>query len=221
MIFALTIISCGQKDAKQKQNDTKQEFEIKGVKEIKADNYRKFDFENPKAIIVKCEKGRVKTRIRYYEKTAVEVHKSFLKYVDFEPKGDTLIINVRKWPSGDTEVQKLINIYLPDLEYLETNLVSMTILDFNTKNLIVKSISSAYRFSTSKIENLEIHPTKSSNVYIDGYCKVNSINTSLDPSSMLSSYAIVSKSFNIKAKSLDKLIIQNVPSRIFTWEKPS
>lgn len=189
------------------------------VKEIGLDNYVKLDFENPKAIVMNCAKGRVHARLNYYESTAVEVHKSFLKYVDFEPKGDTLFINTKKWPSSDKTITKQINIYLPDLAYLETQLTSFTFLTFNTHDLKIKSENAAFRFSKCNVENLTLDLSDRSNMYIDSYCIFDTIDATIGKNSLLSAYGHVNKNFKFRSPSLDNLRLGNVPSSIFKWTK--
>lgn len=209
----LFLLSCDlSKNEKQKQEKSLSN-------DVGFDYYTKFDFGNPKAIVMNCQKGRVKARIKYYETTAVEVHKSFLKYVNFEPKGDTLFINTTNWPSENKGIKKQINIYLPDLDYLETQLTSFTILGFNTHKLEVKSENAAFRLSQCKIENFKITVNERSNMYVDSYCAVDFVDANCDKSSLLSFYGHVYKDFKLKCPNLDNIRLGNVHSSIFKWTK--
>jgi hypothetical protein len=207
----LFLFSCTQAES----NTT--ERKVKGVRNIGINSFVKFDFENPKAVIMNCAKGRVKARIRYYDKAVVEVHKSFLKFVNFETKGDTLFIYTKSWPNNDRNIEKQINIYLPDLEYIETGLTDFIFSGFNSNELKVSSNNTALRYTNCKIKDLDIHMLNRSNLYVNSNCTFDNVKIKREPECVLTFFGNVNEAFTLHSKDLESFKLKNVPEDIITW----
>lgn len=180
-----------------------------------------FNIEDFSAVKINCDLGRLKLALRQYEHPKMEVHKSYQKYVRFEPMGDTLIIYTENTPrrSEGGEVKKYINLFLPDLRYLESSVSRVTIESFDTPEMSIVNNSSALRLYNCRIKDLRIENKGLSNIQLDGNNFTETIYLKNNEKSILNSDAMVLKTFTLESQTLDNSNFTNIPENGFIWKK--
>lgn len=183
--------------------------------------FTKFNLENYRAFVIKCDLGRLKLNIRQYQFPRMEVHKTYQKYVRLEPKGDTLFIYTENTPRNTEEqrVNKMINLYLPSLDYLGSNASQIVLRDFDDRQMKILNNNNALRLYNCKIQKLDIVNEGSCNVQLDGNNYFEDLVVKLNEESYYNSQAIVLKNFVLETKSLKNTNFSNLPSDGFRWIK--
>lgn len=183
--------------------------------------YTKFDLSDTKAVVIRCDLGRMKLNMRQYSKPSIEIHKTYQKYVHLEPKGDTLFIYTDKTPRETEElrVRKNINLFLPHLNYIKSNVSQVIMADFEEREMTIENRSNALRLYNCKIQNLEIINKGLCNIQLDGNNYFESLKVKLNQKSYYNSDAMVLKDFTLETKSLEHTHFTNLPQNGFHWIK--
>ncbi|WP_304235085.1 GIN domain-containing protein [Jiulongibacter sediminis] len=212
LVFSVFFWSCSPKSKETSTREPRLSHEAR---------FTTFNIEDFSAIKINVDLGRLKLTLRQYDHPKMEVHKSYQKYVRFEPKGDTLRIYTENTPKSteDLEVKKYINLFLPKLNYLETSVSRVTLESFDTPRLSVVNNSSALRLYDCRIKDLRIENQGLSNIQLDGNNYVDTIYLKNNEKSHLNSNAMVLKTFTLESKTLDNLNFTNVPENGFIWRK--
>ncbi|MGR3810093.1 hypothetical protein [Jiulongibacter sp. NS-SX5] len=179
-----------------------------------------FQIDSVKAVIVDCDLGRLKISIHQYPNPKIEIHNTYQKYVRLEPKGDTLKIVTLNTPkkSENPDLKKEINLYIPNLEYLNTNISQVTFRTFDAKNLKVVNQSSALRFYDSRIENLDLTNLGRSNIQLDENNIFNTIYFRNNSKSQLTSAAEILSELSVEAEDLERINFKSFRGQ-FNWIK--
>ncbi len=210
LIFCSLSLSCST-DSKKAKTKIAEPILLRG--------YNTFETEPYKAVVIKCDIGRLKLNVMPYASHKLEIHKSYQKYVHFDPRGDTLFIYTQNTPKKDSEIKvnKTINIYCPSLNYLESNSSKVLIKNFSESQLKVVNKGSSLRLTNSAIKDLEIVNKGLSNVYLSIDNVIESLHVKLNSKSQYHSRAIVTKTFSLEAKSLDNANFLNTRNNDFNW----
>ncbi len=179
-----------------------------------------FNVDDYSAIKLYCDVGRVKVRIRQYEHPKVEIHKTYQKYVRFEPSGDTLMIHIENTPKNSKEdVKKYINFFLPNLRYLESEVGQIVLENFIERKMFILNHSNSLRLLNCKIQDLTIENEGINNIQLDSDNYFDDLYVGLNTKSYYNSDAMVLKNFTIKVPNLDHATFQNIPPQGFKWLK--
>ncbi len=196
----------------KKEENKKDETEAK---------FAKFTIPEFKHLVVNCDRGRLKLIIHQYEFPRIEIHKSYQKYVNFEPKGDTLYIHTLNTPPNTKEqvTSKVINLYIPQMEYIEANISQITFMNFDSP--IIRSVNknNALRFYNCRVENLNIDAWDQSNILLDANNYFENIKLKIADDSFYSSSAMVLGNLEINATNLKNINFKNLPPNGFKWNK--
>ncbi len=180
-----------------------------------------FTIENYRAVVIKCDQGRLELTVRQYEIPKMEIHKTYQKYVKLEPRNDTLFIYTEGTPKNaeQVKIRKSINLYLPDLAYLESDISQITVFDYDSPEMKILNRSNALRLYNCRIRDMAIDNTGLCNVYLDSNNYFENLSVSLNEDSHYNSHANVLNLFTLKAKNLDKANFTHLPQNGFRWIK--
>lgn len=211
-LLILSLQACGRLE----QPETGQKPPVKLV-----EPYTKFDLEDIKAVVIKCDLGRMKVNIRQYIKPSIEIHKTYQKYVHLEPREDTLYIYTDKTPrtTDELRVRKNINLFLPSLKYIRSNVSQIIMADFEQRDMTIENNSNALRLYNCRIQNLDILNKGLCNIQLDGNNYFESLAVKLNEESYYNSDAMVLKGFTLETKSLEHINFTNLPENGFNWIK--
>ena len=211
-LFLISLLACKPERKETKTREPRLSHEAR---------FTTFNIENISAVKIDCDLGRLKLTVRQYEHPKMEVHKTYQKYVRFELKEDTLNIITQNTPrnSEALETLKYINLFLPKLNYLETNVSRITLESFDTPGLSIINNSSALRLYDCRIKSLRIHNQGLSNVQLDANNFIETLYLKNNYKSYLNSDAMVLKNFTLESQTLDKANFTNLPENGFVWKK--
>lgn len=150
----------------------------------------------------------------------IGVHESFQKYINFEERGDTLLIYSIKPPSSvkNTSVRKNIVIYVPDLDSYDAEVSETSFVKFRTEKLDVKLHNDYFRLYNCGIANLKINTKDACNVVIDKQNLLLKAEITMNEKSILS-FKAPARMLILNKKTLDNVHLVNVPSENFKWVK--
>jgi hypothetical protein len=211
-IFSLMLASCwnGEKNT----NTPKQKL-------TPQHRYTEFTTDNYTAVVLKCDVGRLKLNIYQYANPKIEIHKTYQKYVKLVPENDTLFIYVSGTPKSTEQVKihKNINLYLPDLSYLESEVSQITVHNYAVPKLKIVNKSNALRLYNCKIRELTVSNKGLCNIHFDGNNHFDKVQVTLNSKSYFTSYAQILTSLTLKTPSLQNTRFTNLPSDGFFWIK--
>ncbi len=183
--------------------------------------FTSFSIDNYKSVVIKCDLGRMKLTARQYEVPKIEIHKTYQKYVRLEPANDTLFVYINGTPrnTGQVKVQKYINLYLPELRYLESDVSQITIQNYESRDMRIVNHSNGLRLYNCRIQNLSIENTGLNNIHLDGNNYFEQLFVDLNEDTHFNSEAMVLKNFTLKAASMENASFSNIPPDGFHWIK--
>lgn len=203
------LFSCGPQPEKQPEV-------VKAV----VNSYAKYSTRDFKHLKINCDYGRLKVKVYQYEKPYVEVHSSYQKYVNFEERGDSLIIYTTKTPKSTKEnpIKKSLRIYVPDLDSYNSEISETTFLNFRTEQLKVNLKNDYFRIYNCGFEQIAINTKDACRVVIDNENVVSAAKVTMNEESYLNCDASIGE-FVLTKKTVNNVKIGNIPAANFKWIK--
>lgn len=183
--------------------------------------FTEFSIDDYAAVVIKCDLGRLNLNVRQYAVPKLEIHKTYQKYVRLEPSNDTLYIFTENTPRSTDQVKihKYINLYLPNMSYLETDVSQITIQNYETERMSIVNRGNGLRLFNCKIKDLDLQIAENSNVQLDGNNYFDDLYVKLDENSHYNGHGMVLKKFVLETKSLKNTNFSNLPPDGFQWIK--
>ncbi len=213
ILVLFLITSCGSKpELKQRSQDDATAGVITG--------YAKYPMRDFKHLKINCDQGRLDVKVYQYKKPYVEVHQTYRKYVNFEERGDSLIIYTAKTPktTGENPIKKRLRIYVPDLDSYSSEISSSVFKNFRTQRLDVKLDNDYFQLSGCGIKQLTVTTQDACRVVIDKKNAFLQAIVRLDEKSYFNCEASVEK-FVLTKKTLENVRLTQVSSKNFKWQQ--
>lgn len=211
-LFVGGVISCGPQP---KQENTAAEIPT-GI----TSSYAKYPMADFKHLKINCDYGRLDVKVYQYDKPYVEVHDTYRKYVNFEERGDSLIIHTMKTPklSGDSLVKKRLRIYVPNLDSYSSEITSTTFMNFRTPKLQVNLYNDYFRIYGCGFEEISIATEEACKIVLDNENVVLAAKIRMNEESYLNCEAPVGE-FMLTKKSLSNVRMTEIRPANFKWVK--
>lgn len=213
ILVLFLLISCDSKpELKQQNQDDATTAVITG--------YAKYPMRDFKHLKINCDQGRLDVKIYQYKKPYVEVHQTYRKYVNFEERGDSLIIYTAKTPktTGENPIKKRLRIYVPDLDSYSSEISSTVFKNFRTQRLDIKLDNDYFQLSGCGIKQLAVTTQDACRVVIDNKNVVLLANVRLDEKSYFNCEAPIGK-FVLTKKTLENVRLTRVSPKNFKWQQ--
>jgi hypothetical protein len=206
------LLSCGPQP--------KQKDETPETAEGISTGYAKYPMGDFKHLKINCDYGRLGVKVYQYEKPYVEVHETYRKYINFEERGDSLIIYATKTPkSTDAHpVKKRIRIYVPDLDSYSSEISTTTFMNFRTPKMNVELDNDYFRMYECGFEQLFIMTKAACKIVIDNENVVLAAKIQMNEESYLNCEAPIGDLVLTK-KSLNNVRITKISAANFNWVK--
>ncbi len=166
--------------------------------------YKKIPLKSFKYIMVNCDLGPVKVFVEADQKSAIEFHQTFMKYVEINYKGDTLMVHTLKTPklTKENPITRQIYIHTPEIKYYMGEATQTTLSNFSGDYLKVDNRSSYIRFYACEIKDLDLTTNKSCNFMLDENSSFDKINAAINPNSAFTCRSTVYTQLFLKANNL-------------------
>lgn len=152
---------------------------------VQPTNYTKVPLKPFRYVVVNCDLGPVKVYLEADQKSSIEFHQTFMKYVEMSYKGDTLLIHTLKNPKSTKEnpITKQIYIHTPEIKYYMGEATQTNFSNFGSDYLKVDNRSSYIRFYGCEIKDLALTTNKSCNFMLDENCSFDKIDAAINSNS--------------------------------------
>ncbi|RFS16414.1 hypothetical protein [Emticicia sp. C21] len=190
---------------------------------VQPTHYKKIPLKPFKYVMVNCDIGPVKVYLEADQKSAIEFHQTFMKYVEISYKGDTLLVHTLKTPKSTKEnlITKQIYIHTPEISYYMGEATQTTLSNFGTDYMKVDNRSSYIRFYACEIKDLDLTTNKSCTFMLDDNSSFDKIDASINPNSAFICRGMVHTQLFLKANSLANIRFGlNVKKLIMRKYKP-
>jgi hypothetical protein len=174
---------------------------------VQPTHYKKVPLKPFRYVVVNCDLGPVKVNIEADKKSFIEFHQTFMKYVEMNFRGDTLVIHTLKTPKSTKEnpVFRQIYIHTPSLAYYKGEATRTTLVNFSADYLKIDNRSSFIRLYGCEIKDVAISTNKSCNFYIDENCAFDKIEAAINPTSAFTCLGYVETELFLKADNLQNI----------------
>jgi len=171
--------------------------------------YKKVSLRPFKHLVVNCDLGPVKVYVEADSKSFIELHRTFMKYVEMNYKGDTLLIHTLKTPKSTKEnpIERQIYLHTSDIQSYWGEVTQTFFSNFVTKSLTVNSRSSYIRFIGCEIENLKLTTNKACNYVLDQSSSFNRIDARVNTSSALTCLAHIQTELRLTTLNLQYITL--------------
>lgn len=209
-LITVSLFACGPQADQQKDEPTNGTMS----------GYAKYPIRDFKHLKINCDYGRLDVKVYQYNKPYVEVHETYRKYVNFEERGDSLIIYTVKTPKSTKEnpIKKRLRIYVPDLDSYSSEISTTTFMNFRTPKLHVNLYNDYFRIYGCGFEQLKITTEEACKLVIDNENVVLAANIRMNEESYLNCEAPVGE-FVLTKKSLNNVRVTEIPAANFKWVK--
>ena len=190
---------------------TKKVRKVKGTAEydtlVQPTHYKKIPLKPFRYVVVNCDLGPIRVYLEADQKSSIEFHRTFMKYVEMSYKGDTLLLHTLKTPKSTKEnpITKQIYIHTPELRYYMGEATQTILSNFSADYLKVDNRSSYMRFYACEIEQLDLTTNKSCNFVIDDNCSFDKINAEINPASAFNCGGKVYSLLSLKTNNLQNI----------------
>lgn len=187
----------------------------KGVAEydtlVQPTHYKTIASQAFKNVVLETDLGPVKVYFEPSEKHSIKFHQSYLKYVDMTYRGDTLLIHAKKTPKSTKEepVYKQIYIYMPNINYYQSEASQTTFSYFNIEQLKVDNRSSWVRFYGCKIKNLELLTDHSCNYRLEENSYFGKVRAAINDNSAMTCLSYIQTDLVVRTKSFKNIDLSN------------
>jgi hypothetical protein len=188
---------------------------VKGVAEydtlIQPTHYKTIASQAFKNVVLETDLGPVQIYFEPSEKHSVKFHQSYLKYVDINYKGDTLVIHAKKTTKSTKEkpVFKQIYVYAPDIKYYRGEASQTTFSYFSIEQLKVDSRSSWVRFYGTSIKNLELNTEHPCNYRLEDNSYFVNVKADINDNSAMTCLSYIHNDLVIKTKNFKEIDLSN------------
>jgi hypothetical protein len=169
--------------------------------------YKDISLKPFKYLMVNCEVGPLRVYIVADTKSSIELHQTYMKYVEISYKGDTLLVHTLKTPKSTKEkpITKQIYIHTPEIKYYMGEATQTILSNFGSQYMKVDNRSSYMRFYACEIEQLDLTTNKSCNFVIDDNCAFDKIDAKINPNSAFSCSGYVRSQLLLTASNLQNI----------------
>jgi hypothetical protein len=171
---------------------------------VQPTHYKKVTLHPFRYVVVNCDLGPIRVFLEADKKSSIEFHQTFMKYVEINYKGDTLMIHALRTPKSTREnpITKQIYIHTPGIRYYRGEATQTTFSNFGSDYLKVDNRSSYIRLYACEIEQLDLTTNKSCNFMIDENCSFDKIDAKINPNSAFTCRGYVHSQLLLTANSL-------------------
>lgn len=169
--------------------------------------YKKIPLQAFKHIILNCDLGPVKVYFQAAEKPQIEIHHTFIKYVEMSYRGDTLIVHSFKTPKSSEEnpINRQIYIQSPVVKSYTGEATQTFFSNFSAPYMKIDSRSSYVRLNACEIAQLDLTTNKSCNYMIDADCAFDRVNAKINPNSAMTILGYVESELFLTANNLQNI----------------
>ncbi|GAB3524638.1 hypothetical protein [Emticicia fontis] len=174
---------------------------------VQPTDFKKIPLKPFRYIKVNCDVGPIKVYLNADKKHSVELHQTFMKYVEMSFKGDTLLIHTLKSPKSTKEnpITKQVYIYTPEINYYMGEATQTYFSNFGVGYLKVDNRSSYMRFYACEIQQLDLTTNKYCNFEIDDNCTFDKIDARINPLSAFTCKGLVNSQLLLTASNLSNI----------------
>lgn len=190
---------------------TKQTKDIEGVAEYDSIApkmpYKKIPLQAFRHVVINCDLGPVKVYFEADEKPQIEIHHTFIKYVEMNYRGDTLVIHSFKTPKSSkaNPINRQVYIHTPEVKSYTGEATQTFFSNFSAPYMKIDSRSSYIRLNACEIEQLDLTTNKSCNYMIGSDCAFDRVNAKINPSSAMTILGYVESEFFLTANNLQNI----------------